>query len=219
MTESTAATKLVLITKRSQEKPHEQFTSLIHLLNDEAFLYDCYQELKNGKAPGIDGRTKESYSEEEIKGAIAETILKLRQKHYRPQPVKRVYITKANGKQRPLGLPTVMDKVVQLGMKKILEAIFEPAFLDCSYGFRPNRNCHQAIKACYRMMMTKPVNWMVDIDIKSFFDAVDQRWLMECVKIPLTSSGLRIIAAFRGRATFWSSTKPLIREGGDMSLP
>ena len=182
MTESTTATKLTLIAKRSIEKPQEKFTSLIHHLNDAAFLYGCYLELKNGKAPGIDRRTKESYTEEEIKGAIAETIAKLKQKRYRPQPVKRVYIAKANGKKRPLGLPTVTDKIVQLGMKKILEAIFEPVFLDCSYGFRPNRNCHQAVKAGYRMIMTKPVSWIIDVDIRSFFDTVDHRWLMECVK-------------------------------------
>lgn len=182
MTESTTATKLTLITKRSTEKPQEKFTSLIHHLNDAAFLYGCYQELKAEKAPGIDSRTKESYTEDEIKCAIAETIVRLKQKRYRPQPVKRVYIQKANGKLRPLGLPTVTDKIIQLGMKKILEAIFEPVFLDCSYGFRPNRNCHQAIKAGYRMVMTKPVNWIIDVDIKSFFDTVDHRWLMECVK-------------------------------------
>jgi len=182
MTESTTATKLTLITKRSTEKPREKFTSLIHHLNDAAFLYGCYVELKNGKAPGIDRRTKESYTEEEIKGAIAEVIAKLKRKRYRPQPVKRVYIAKANGKKRPLGLPTVTDKIVQLGMKKILEAIFEPVFLDCSYGFRPNRGCHQAIKAGYRMIMTKPVNWIIDVDIKSFFDTVDHHWLMECIK-------------------------------------
>lgn len=182
MTELTTATKLTLITKRSTEKPREKFTSLIHLLNDAAFLHGCYQELKNGKAPGLDRRTKESYTEEEIKTAIAEVILKLRQKRYRPQPVRRVYIAKANGKQRPLGLPTVIDKIIQLGMKKILEAIFEPTFLDCSYGFRPRQGCHRAIKAGYRMMMTKPVNWIIDVDIKSFFDTVDHRWLMACVK-------------------------------------
>lgn len=182
MTESTTATKLTLITTRSREKPQEKFTSLIHHLNGAAFLYECYRELKNGKAPGLDRRTKESYTEEEIKGAIADVILKLKRRRYRPQPVKRVYIAKTNGKKRPLGLPTVMDKVVQLGMKKILEAIFEPTFLDCSYGFRPHRSCHQAIKAGYRMMMTKPVNWIIDVDIKSFFDTVDHRWLMECVK-------------------------------------
>ena len=181
MTESTTATKLTLITKRSTEKPQEKFTSLIHHLNDVAFLHGCYLELKNGKAPGLDHRTKESYTEEEIKGAIAEVIAKLKQKRYRPQPVKRVYIAKANGKQRPLGLPTVTDKIVQLGMKKILEAIFEPAFLGCSYGFRPNRGCHQAIKAGYRMIMTKPVNWIIDVDVESFFDTVDHRWLMKCV--------------------------------------
>jgi group II intron reverse transcriptase/maturase len=197
MTESTTATKLTLITTRSIEKPQERFTSLIHHLNDAAFLYECYQGLKSGKAPGLDRRTKESYTEEEIKSAIAETIVKLRQKRYRPQPVKRVYIQKANGKQRPLGLPTVTDKIVQLGMKKIMEAIFEPVFLDGSYGFRPRRNCHQAIKAGYRMIQTRPVNWIIDVDVKSFFDTVDHRWLMTCVRQKVNDSNFnRLIVRF-----------------------
>lgn len=197
MTESTTATKLTLITKRSTEKPQEKFTSLIHHLNDPDFLYQCYQELENGKAPGIDRRTKESYTVEEIKGAITEVIARMKRRRYRPQPAKRVYIVKANGKKRPLGLPTVRDKIVQRGMKKIMEAIFEPTFLDCSYGFRPTRGCHQAIKAGYRMIMTKPVHWIIDVDIKSFFDTVDHHWLMACVKQKVSDPNFnRLIVRF-----------------------
>jgi len=80
-----------------------------------------------------------------------------------------------------LGIPTIIDKIVQQGIKKIIEAIFEPHFLDCSYGFRPNRSCHQALKAVHKMVMTKPINWIIDIDIKGFFDNVDHQWMIECL--------------------------------------
>ncbi len=179
--ENNTATKLTLITKRSIQNPQEKFISLKHLLNVE-YLNECYQELKKGKAAGIDGKTIENYTEQEIKQAIEETFVKLKTKRYRPKPVKRVFIQKDNGKQRVLGIPTVLDKVVQLGIKKIVDAIYEPHFLDCSYGFRQNRNCHQALKAVHKMVMTKPINWIIDVDIENFFDNIDHQWMIEFIK-------------------------------------
>ena len=175
------ATKLALITKRSIQNPQEKFTSLQHLLNEE-YLKSCYKELKRGKASGIDGITKEGYTNESIAGAIRNIIVKMKAKRYYPKPTKRVFIEKANGKQRPLGIPTVIDKVVQLAIKKILEAIYEPHFLNSSYGFRPNKNCHQALKAVHKMVMTKPINWIIDVDIKGFFDNVDHHWMIKCLE-------------------------------------
>ncbi len=179
--ENNTATKLTLITKRSIQNPQEKFISLKHLLNVE-YLNECYQELKKGKAAGIDGKTIENYSEQEIKQVIEETFIKLKTKRYQPKPVKKICIQKDNGKQRALGIPTVIDKMVQLGIKKIIEAIYEPHFLDCSYGFRPNRNCHQALKAAHKMVMTKPINWIIDVDIESFFDNINHQWMIAFVK-------------------------------------
>jgi RNA-directed DNA polymerase len=173
-------TKLALITKRSSAYPQDRFTSLAYLLKTD-YLKRCYQEIKKFKAAGIDNRTKESYTDKEIEQEIENTVIKMKSRRYRPKPVKRVFIKKSNGKQRPLGIPTVIDKVVQLGIKKILEAIYEPHFLDNSYGFRPGRNCHQALKAVYAMVMAKPVNWIIDVDIKGFFDNVNHEWLIECL--------------------------------------
>ena len=179
--EISTATKLTLITKRSIHNSQEKFTSLKHLLNVE-YLNECYQELKKGKAAGVDGRRKEDYTDKEIKEEMENTGNKIKVNRYRPKPVKRVYIQKDNGKQRPLGIPVVVDKVVQLAIKKILEAIYEPHFLNSSYGFRPNRNCHQALKAVHTMVMTKPINWIIDVDIKGFFDNVDHHWMIECIE-------------------------------------
>lgn len=184
------ATKLVLITKRSKHNPQEKFNCLAHLLNEE-YLLECFKELKKGKASGVDGARKEDYGEEDIIKAVKDIITKMKAKKYRPKPVRRVFIKKANGKQRPLGIPTIIDKVAQLAIKKILEAIYEPHFLESSYGFRPGRNCHQAIKAVHKMVMTKPINWIIDVDIKGFFDNVDHHWMIECLNEKISDSNFR----------------------------
>jgi len=146
-----------LITKKAAENPKLKFTSLIHLLNDEEYLYQCFKELERGKAAGVDMRTKESYTEAEIKQAIANVVQEMKTRKYRPQPVRRVFIPKSNGKLRPLGIPTVMDKLIQLAVKKILESIFEPLFLEASYGYRPKRNAHETLKAVNDMLMGQKV--------------------------------------------------------------
>jgi len=189
------STKLSSLTLRARESPKCKFTSLAHLLTED-FLRECFLELKRGKAPGIDGVTVKQYeaqSEENLEDLVA----RLKAKRYRPQPVKRVYIPKANGDKRPLGIPAVEDKIVQMGVKKILEAIFEQDFMDVSYGFRPNRSCHVALDVLDKTIMTKPVSFVVDMDIKKFFDTVDHKWLMECLKQRIVDPNLlRLIARF-----------------------
>lgn len=174
--------KLPLITKKAAADTKLKFTSLIHLLNDEDYLYDCFRELETGKAAGIDERTKESYMKAEIKQAITDIVKRMKAHSYRPQPVRRVFIPKGNGKRRPLGIPTTMDKVVQLAVAKILIPLFEPLFLNASYGYRSKRNAHEALKAVNDMLMGQKVNWIIDADITSFFDNVNHDWMMECLK-------------------------------------
>jgi len=185
-------TKLALITERSRTRPQDKFSTLAYLLKAD-YLKDCYRELKKHKAAGVDGKTKESYTDEEIGREIEDTVAKMKSNKYKPKPVKRVFIRKSNGKQRPLGIPTIIDKVVQLGIKKILEVIYEPHFLDNSYGFRLNRNCHQALKAVYKMVMTTKVNWIIDVDIKGFFDNVNHEWLIECLNQKVSDPNFRSI--------------------------
>lgn len=180
--EQNIATKLILIANKAREDTKLKFISLIHHISNTAYLLACFQDLKQGKAPGIDNRTKESYTDKEIRQALNQVSEKLKQRKYRPQPIKRIYIKKENSsKQRPLGLPTVIDKTVQLAIKNILEPIFEPNFLDCSYGYRPNRDAHQALKTINHLIMQKKVNWLIDADIKDFFDHIDHYWLMDCL--------------------------------------
>jgi len=189
------STKLPSITQRAKENPKMKFTSLAHLLTEDS-LMECFLELKRDKAPGIDGVEVTEYGRR-LKENLKELVVRLRTKKYRPKPVRRVYIPKPNGKKRPLGIPSVEDKIVQMGIKKILEAIFEVDFCDVSYGFRPNLSCHKALDVLDKAIMTKPISYVVDMDIERFFDTVDHKWLVECLKVRITDpSLLQLIGRF-----------------------
>ena len=189
------STKLSFLTLRAGENPKCRFTSLAHLLTEDS-LKECFGELKRDKASGIDGVTVKGY-EAHLEENLKDLVARIKAKHYRPQPVKRVYIPKPNGDKRPLGIPAVEDKIVQMGIKKILESIYEQDFIDVSYGFRPNRSCHDALDVLDKAIMTKPVSVVVDMDIEKFFDTVDHRWMMECLRQRIADpSLLRLIARF-----------------------
>lgn len=165
---------------KAKREPKTRFTYVKYLLNEE-YLYACYQELAKGKAAGVDGRTVESYTEEEIKQEIRETIDKMKKDQYRPQPIRRVWIPKENGTKRALGIPTVIDKIIQMGCGKIITAIWEPKFLPVSYGYRPGRDAHASLKEINHMIMGKPVNYIVEADIEGFFDHVNHAWMRRCL--------------------------------------
>lgn len=188
-------TKLESLTLRARGDPKCKFTSLAHLLSEE-FLKGCFWELKRDKASGIDGVTVQEYEvnlEENLKGLVE----RLKGKRYRPQPMRRVYIPKPDGGKRGLGIPTVEDKIVQMGIKKILEAIFEVDFMDVSFGFRPNRSCHDALDVLDKTIMTRPINYIVDMDIEKFFDTIDHGWLMRYLRERvIDTSLLRLIVRF-----------------------
>ena len=173
-------TKLERIADKSAHEVRPIFTSLYHLLNEE-LLSQCHKELDGKKAVGIDEVTKEKYNlnlEENIRNLVS----KLKRKAYKPKPVKRVYIPKANGRMRPLGIASYEDKIVQLGLKKILEAVYEPKFQDNMYGFRPKRNCHMAVKSMCISIIRKRINYVVDADIRGFFDHMNHEWTLKFVE-------------------------------------
>jgi len=138
--ENITLTKLALISERARKEPKLQFTSLAHLLNEE-FLKECYYRLGRDRASGIDGVSWKEYGKQ-LDENLTNLVTRMKVKRYKPQPAKRVYIPKNEHEKRPLGLPALEDKIVQKGIARILEAIYESDFLDCSYGFRPVRNCH-----------------------------------------------------------------------------
>jgi len=174
--------KLNLITEKAKRDKKLKFTSLIHHINEEN-LAQCYRELKKDKATGIDCVTVEEYGRN-LEWNVLNLVEKLKTKEYRPQPARRVYIPKAGKKdeKRGLGIPTVEDKLVQLMLKKLLEAIFETDFVDSSHGFRPERSCLTAIKSLNEEVMTRPINFIVEVDVRKFFDTVNHPWLMRCLE-------------------------------------
>ena len=171
-------TKLARIAELAKARPQEKFTSLAHLLSKE-MLEKSHRSLESGKAPGVDEIGKAEY-EANLQANLEELVGRLKRKAYRPQPVKRVYIPKAGtNKKRPLGIPAYEDKIIQYALKEILSRVYEADFLDCSCGFRPQRGCHDALQLLNEILTTKQVNYIVDADIKGFFDHVDHEWMMK----------------------------------------
>jgi RNA-directed DNA polymerase len=189
-------TRLLHRTNKPMEgNPLGKRTSLIHLLKED-YLKECFQRLKRDAASGVDGVTVREY-ETNLEDNIRDLVARVKAWQYRPQTVRRVYIPKGDGSKRPLGIPAVEDKIVQMGIKQILEEVFEGEFLEVSYGFRPNRSCHDALDALDKCIMTKPINYVVDMDIEKFFDTVDHKWLIEAVKQRISDRNfLRLIVRF-----------------------
>jgi RNA-directed DNA polymerase len=176
--EESVATKLKRIAKKARKDPVCKFTSLFHLMNHD-LLWGCFWDLKKCKASGIDQVTKEQY-EEKLMANLDDLIKRLHRMAYIPQPVLRVNIPKpGSDKMRPLGIPTLEDKLVQSGLSKILQAIYEQDFIEDSYGFRPNRGCHDALRALSQTIERYGTQYIVEADIRGFFDNVDQDQLMK----------------------------------------
>ena len=188
-------TKLERIAELAKERPEERFTSLVHLINEES-LIKAHRMMKVKKAPGIDRVTKDRY-QENLKENVIDLIARMKRNAYRPQPVLRKYIPKTSTKTRPLGLPAYEDKLVQLVLKEILEAVYEQDFLNCSYGFRPDLGCHKALKALNYIVENKKINYIVDVDIKGFFEHLDHKRLTEFLSIRIADPKIkRLVVKF-----------------------
>ena len=171
-------TKLHRIAEKARNEPGFKFTSLYHLL-DEELLRECFKRLRKDAAAGIDEMTKELYAAN-LEANLLNLIDRLHRMAYIPQPVRRKYIPKPGStKQRPLGIPCFEDKLVQAGLVRILQAVYEEDFIEDSYGFRPARSCHKALIALSDTVEDNPVNYIVEADIKGFFDNVNQEWLLK----------------------------------------
>ena len=189
-------TGLVRIAEIARQNPKERFTALIHHINQET-LIECHQMVSGSKASGVDQVTKQAYGEN-LEANIADLIGRMKRQAYKPQPVRRVYIPKeGSNKMRPLGIPSYEDKLVQKGLARILNTIYEQDFLDCSFGFRPGRGCHDALKVLNHIIERKKVNYIVDADIRGFFDHVDHEWLMKFLELRIADPNLlRLIKRF-----------------------
>ena len=155
----------------------QRFTALLHHVYDIERLRAAYHALKRSAAPGVDGETWQHYGED-LEANLQDLADRLKRGAYRAKPVRRAYIPKADGRQRPLGVPALEDKIVQRAVVEVLNTIYETDFLGFSYGFRPGRSAHQALDALTVGIMTKKVNWVLDADIRSFFDTLSHGWLV-----------------------------------------
>jgi len=173
--------KLNLITQIARTDKDCKFKNLIHLVNENS-LRDCFKRLGKNKAAGIDKVTKEEY-ERNLEKNLENLVQRMKRMNYRPQAVRRAYIPKVDGKMRPLGIPALEDKLVQMVFSQILESIYEADFHDNSYGYRKGRNCHDALARINSRIMGKSVNYVVDADIKGFFDNVDHCWLIRFLEV------------------------------------
>jgi group II intron reverse transcriptase/maturase len=172
---------LLKVVERARRNPDARFNSLAHLLDEEA-LGRAYDRTRKDAAVGVDGITKEEYGQclEEHLRALHE---RLRSMRYRHQPIRRVHIPKANGKTRPIGISSLEDKIVQGALREVLEAVFEQDFLECSYGFRPGRSAHDALRAVNQLVSREGITVILEADIQAFFDSIDRTRLLELLQV------------------------------------
>jgi len=186
------STEINRLSELAKEDPKRQFFSIAHLITPEK-MYAAFLSLRKDASAGVDGVTYEEYGKDAARN-IRELHQRLKDGKYRAQPLRRVYIPKENGKQRPISIPALEDKLVQKVMVEILNAIYEQDFLDCSYGFRPGRGAHQALDEVGRVICTRPTGWILELDITSYFDTIVREQLIEMIEKRISDdSVLRLI--------------------------
>lgn len=191
-TRNDMCTDINRIAELAKEDPKRQFFSIAHLITVEK-MYEAFRSLRKDASAGIDGVTYEQY---EINAGenIRQLHQRLKEGKYQVQPLRRVYIPKEDGKQRPISIPALEDKLVQKVVVDLLNAIYEQDFLGCSYGFRPGRGQHQALDEVGRVICTRPMGWVLEIDIRSYFDKIVRAILVEMIEKRVTDgSVLRLI--------------------------
>src|SRR5437773_9815714 len=180
------------IAELAKEDPKRQFFSIAHLITVEK-MYEAFRSLRKDASAGIDGVTYQQY-EINAEEKIRQLHQRLKEGKYQVQPLRRVYIPKEDGKQRPISIPALEDKIVQKVVVNLLNAIYEQDFLDCSYGFRPGRGQHQALEEVGRVICTRPTGWILELDITAYFDSIVREQLMEMIEKRVSdSSVLRLI--------------------------
>jgi group II intron reverse transcriptase/maturase len=174
-------TKQQRIAELSEQFAQRSFTSLSHYI-DREWLREAYRRTRKDGAVGVDGQTAVDY-EADLEANLQSLLDRAKSGRYRAPPVRRVQIPKGSGSgTRPIGIPTLEDKILQRAVAMTLEPLYEQDFLDCSYGFRPGRSAHQALDACWRQLMGQGGGWVIELDIKAFFDTLDRRQLRSWLK-------------------------------------
>lgn len=166
---------LARIAARARSQTGEKFNSLLHHLTPE-LIGECLQKMSRSSAPGIDGLSVEQVRQH-LEWMLQEPLNRIHKGSYEAPPVRRVYIPKADGRQRPIGIPTVLDRGIQAGMARVLERIYEQDFQKCSFGFRPGLGCHHALATIHEAVNRWGMNIALEVDIRDFFGSLDHSWL------------------------------------------
>ncbi len=180
--------ELLKVVERAQREPEGRFHSLAHLIDVPA-LERAYRRMRKDAAVGVDGVTKEQYGQD-LEQNLRDLHKRMKAKRYRHQPNRRVHIPKGGGKTRPIGISAFEDKLVQDAVREVLEAIYEQDLLDCSYGFRPKRSSHDAIRALDQIVHRGEVSFILEADIVSFFDSLDRNQLKEMLEVRVADGAL-----------------------------
>jgi RNA-directed DNA polymerase len=189
-------TRLARFTRKAREEPRERFNALMGLVFDPEGLHASFERQNGRKAPGVDGIRKADDAVG-LEDRIDDLSGRLRRMGYRPNPARRAYIPKGDGRYRPLGVPCFEDRLVQDRLSLVLQAIWEPEFLDCSYGFRPGRGAHDALRRVAEVMTLERTQWVVEADIKGFFDHVGHSHLVRFLEHRIADPNLlRLIQRF-----------------------
>src|SRR5438552_13321139 len=184
--EPTVSTKLAGLVARARKEA--RLTNVVQFV-DEELLRLAFRSLRKQAAPGVDGQSYEDYAAN-LDRNLKDLHAQLKSRRYRAPVIRRVYIPKANGKLRPLGITTIEDRVVQKAVAWVLSAVFDQDFLDCSHGFRPNRSPHTALRRLREGMWQHPVRYVVESDLQSYFDTVNHEWLRKFVRHRVNVGGL-----------------------------
>lgn len=206
----TVSTRLERIATLAREAPDMVLTTLAHHI-DEAWMLEAYRRTRKSGAAGVDQQTAEMYAGN-LEANLRTLLDRAKKGTYRAPPVRRVHIPKGNGTQtRPIGIPTFEDKVLQRAIAMVLEAVYEQSFLDCSYGFRPGRSAHQALEVLQHAMTMTAGGWVLEIDIKKFFDTLDHRHVQEILRQRVRDG---VIVRLVGK---WLNAG--VQEAGELSYP
>ena len=210
------STKQQRIAELAKQSPQMAFTSLAYLM-DIDWLKEAYRRTRKEGAVGVDGMTAAEY-EQDLEGNLQRLLDRVKSGTYRAPPVRRVHIPKGSSttETRPIGIPTLEDKVLQRAIVMLLEPIYEQDFLDCSYGFRPGRSAHQALASIWEQAMDCRGGWILDVDVQKFFDNLDhghlrtflQQWVRDGVLLRLIGKWLRAGVMEDGSVSYPDSGSP-----------
>jgi RNA-directed DNA polymerase len=188
LSSQTFSTKLQQIAQQAATDPNFVFYTIVHHI-DEELLWEAFHRLRRDKAPGIDGQTAAEYAQDLLDN-LRDLHERLKTRQYRATPIKRTWIPKDDGSQRPIGILILEDKIVQKAVAILLEAVFEVDFHDFSYGFRPKRNPHQALHAVRELINALNIRWILDVDIQQFFDTLDRTIFFDLLHRRVKDGGL-----------------------------